>query len=118
MNQIKTSDLREQTVRYWANFVHARGEVDVARVHAFQSLMLSKGDDLSDLSDEEVTKAYGSPGWVPAPVCLECGAREDTNIVFGTSNTFSLCAACLQTANSMVTSPAQKRSFFSFFKGN
>ena len=117
MNYTKTSDLREQTVRYWAGFVHARGDVDVTRVHAFQALVLAKNGNLSSLTDEEVTTAYGSPGWAPAPVCLECGIREDTNITFGSANTFSLCATCIQSANTMATSPVQKRSFFSLFKG-
>lgn len=118
MNYTKTSDLREQTARYWAGFVHARGDVDVTRVHAFQALMLAKENNLSNLSDEEVTLAYGGPGWAPAPVCVECGIREDTNVIFGALNMFSLCSGCIQTANTMVTSPVQKRSLFSFLKGN
>jgi hypothetical protein len=124
MNFIKTSDLREHTVRYWAGFVHARGEIDVARVHAFQDLLRKYENRLDSLTDNDISIAYGSQGWVPTPSCCECGVREDTNIKFGLPTTggdlISLCSGCIQKANEMLTSATvtPKRSIFSFFKGN
>jgi hypothetical protein len=125
MRQTITSDLREQTVRYWAGFAHARGHVDVARVHAFQAL--ARDRDLTTLTDDEVTEAYGGRGWAPAPACWECGGRDDANVTFGTpaggGELFALCAGCVDAAKAMTTpaaveaAPAPKRSFFSRFKG-
>ena len=69
MKQATTSALREQTVRYWAGFVHARNDVDIARVHACQALLRDR--DLSTLTDDEVTAAYGGRGWAPAPACCD-----------------------------------------------
>ena len=125
MKQNPTSELREQTARYWAEFVHARGDVDVARVHAFQALLRER--DPSSLTDDEVTAAYGGRGWAPAPACWECGGRDDMNVTFGQPTSggdlFSLCAGCVDAAKAMTTpaavetAPAPKRSFFSRLKG-
>jgi hypothetical protein len=98
MRQTDTSTLRESTIRYWAGFIHARGSVDVARVHAFQALM-REHPDLSAVTDDQVTEAYGGRGWVPAPVCYECGARDDTNVQFGPVHDVALCAGCIAQAN-------------------
>lgn len=126
MKQAPTSDLREQTARYWAGFVHARGDVDVARVHAFQALVRDRADDLSDLTDDEVSDAYGGRGWAPAPACWECSGRDDSNVTFGQptggGDLFALCAGCVDAAKALTTpavqaEPAPKRSFFSRFKG-
>jgi hypothetical protein len=124
MKQFPTSHLREQTVLYWANFVHARSPVDVKRVHSFQTLMRDLNGDLSKLTDADVSLAYGGKGWVPAPSCWECGVREDTNITFGepTGNgeLFCLCVTCLDTAQKLnqPVEPPPKKSFFSRLKGN
>jgi hypothetical protein len=124
MKQAITSDLREQTALYWAGFVHARGDVDVARVHAFQAL--ARGRDLSSLTDDEVTAAYGGRGWAPAPACWECGGRDDANVTFGQptvgGDLFALCGGCVDAAKALATpavqaAPAPKRSFFSRLKG-
>lgn len=120
MKHNTTYDLREKTVLYWANFVHARGDIDVARVHAFQTMVRER--DLTTLTDDEVTEAYGGRGWAPAPSCWECGVREDTNVTFGVSASngemFSLCVKCIDAAKAMNTiePPVQKQSFFSRFK--
>jgi hypothetical protein len=125
MKQNPTSELREATARYWAGFAHARGDVDVARVHAFQAL--ARDRDLATLSDDEVSAAYGGRGWAPAPACWECGGRDDSNVTFGTpasgGELFALCAACVDAAKAMTApgtaqaAPAPKRSFFSRLKG-
>ena len=123
MKQNPTSELREATARYWAGFAHARGEVDVARVHAFQAL--ARDRDLATLTDDEVSQAYGGRGWAPAPACWECGGRDDANVTFGQptagGDLFALCALCVDAAKAMATpaapveAPAPKRSFFSRF---
>lgn len=127
MKQAPTSDLREQTVRYWAGFVHARGDVDISRVHAFQALLRTCGDSLAGLTDDEVTSAYGGPGWAPSPSCWECGGREGANVTFGqqasSGELFALCPGCVDAARAMTTpaavnsAPAPKPSFFSRLKG-
>lgn len=127
MKQATTSDLREQTVRYWAGFVHARGDVDISRVHAFQALLRTRGDSLAGLTDDEVTSAYGGPGWAPSPSCWECGGREGANVTFGQpasgGELFALCGVCVAAAQSLTAAaapasvPAPKRSFFSRLKG-
>lgn len=124
MKQVPTSDLREQTVRYWAGFVHARGAIDVARVHAFQAMLRDR--DLTTLTDDEVSAAYGGPGWAPSPSCWECGGREGANVTFGqqasSGELFALCPGCVDAARAMTTpaavnsAPAPKRSFFSRLK--
>lgn len=122
MKQTLTSDLREQTARYWAGFVHARSEIDIARVHAFQALL--RDADPSTLTDDQVTEAYGGRGWAPAPACWECGGRDDRNVTFGEpasgGELFALCVACVDAAKAMnaepaAPQPAAKRSFFSRF---
>lgn len=124
MKRSPTSELREQTAHYWAGFAHARGDVDVARVHAFQAL--ARDRDLTTLTDDEVTAAYGGRGWAPAPSCWECGARDDSNVTFGApaagGELFALCAGCADAAKAMnppagEPAPAPKRSFFSRLKG-
>jgi len=123
MKQNPTSELREATALYWAGFAHARGDVDVSRVHRFQALARER--DLTTLTDDEVTAAYGGRGWAPAPACWECGGRDDANVTFGApaggGELFSLCAGCVDAAKAMTTpaeaAPAPKRSFFSRLKG-
>jgi hypothetical protein len=126
MKQNPTSELREQTALYWAGFAHARGDVDVARVHAFQDL--ARDRDLKTLTDDEVSQAYGGRGWAPSPACWECGGRDDANVTFGQptagGDLFALCGGCVDAAKAMTTpaapveaAPAPKRSFFSRLKG-
>jgi hypothetical protein len=98
MKQNSTSTLRAATVTYWSTFNHARHEADVARVHAFQALVRD-AEDLGAITDDRVTEAYGGRGWAPAPVCCECGARDDSNVLFGPAHELSLCATCVAKAN-------------------
>jgi hypothetical protein len=126
MKQSPTAELREQTARYWAGFSHARGEVDVARVHAFQDLLRKRAGNLSGLTDDEVSDAYGGRGWAPSPACWECGGRDDSNVTFGHpasgGELFALCAGCVDAAKALTVpavqaAPAAKRAIFSFLKG-
>ena len=125
MRHTITSHLREHTARYWAGFTHARGELDVGRVHAFQSLLRER--DAATLTDDEVTAAYGGRGWAPAPACWECGGRDDANVTFGapanSGELFALCAQCIDAAKAL-SAPAvavapltPKRSLFSRLTG-
>jgi hypothetical protein len=113
MKQYNTADLRLQTINYWATFTHARNEVDVARVHAFQALV-RENEDLSILTDKEVSEAYGGRGWAPIPVCIECGAREDTNVLFGEKEV-PVCLECLTKA---VSFDKPKKNFLTRLLGN
>lgn len=88
MKQNDTSALRIATISYWATFAHARHEVDVARVHAFQALVRD-AEEKGPATDDQVTKAYGGRGWAPAPTCRECGARDDNNVLFGPNHDIS-----------------------------
>ena len=97
MKQTDTSALRAATIRYWAGFVHARAAQDVQRVHAFQTLQRDN-EDLAQVTDDQITEAYGGRGWVPVPVCYECGARSDANVLFGPTHDISLCPACVTAA--------------------
>ena len=97
MKQTYTGSLRDATINYWANFVHARAEQDVARVHAFQAL-LRAAEAGADITDDQITEAYGGRGWAPTPVCYECGARSDSNVLFGPEHDISLCPACIDKA--------------------
>jgi hypothetical protein len=98
MKQFDTSALREATIRYWANFVHARAAQDVQRVHAFQTLARDN-EDLAAVTDDQITEAYGGRGWAPAPACYECGARSDANVAFGAQHDISLCPVCISMAD-------------------
>ena len=117
MKQLSTADLRVRTVDHWAGFVHARGEQDVARVHAFQALRRAKPE--GGFTDDEVTAAYGGRGWAPTPSCVECGARDDSNVLFGPNHDISLCVACVVTAAGLTAAPTpDKPGLFSrLFKG-
>lgn len=118
MKQIVNEGLRLQTIRYWAGFVHARTAADVARVHAFQALV-REHEDLSAVTDDQVTEAYGGRGWAPTPVCIECGARDDSNVLFGPDDV-SLCKQCIAAAAALVSppvEPAPAKSFFSRLLG-
>ena len=117
MKQISTAALRQQTITYWASFSHARAQVDVARVHAFQT-MLRENPDTSTVTDAQVTEAYGGRGWAPVPVCIECGAREDSNVLFGPDPGVPVCRACISAASALNAAPAPKKSFFSRLIGN
>lgn len=101
MKQYDNSALRATTIKYWAGFVHAREQHDVKRVHAFQAL--KRQGDLSKISDNDVSAAYGGRGWAPTPACYECGARDDGNVLFGPTLDVSLCAACIASADALTT---------------
>lgn len=119
MKQITNTGLRVQTIKHWAAFVHARGDTDVARVHAFQAI-LREHADLTEVTDDQITEAYGGRGWAPVPACYECGARDDTNVLFGAKSDVSLCAACVSAAHALNTPPAAapvRKSFFSRLTG-
>jgi hypothetical protein len=125
MKQNDTSALRIATISYWATFAHARHEVDVARVHAFQALVRD-AEEKGPATDDQVTGAYGGRGWAPAPTCHECGARDDNNVLFGPAHDISLCGPCLSEACALsfgVTPPVPsvkptKPGFFTrLFKG-
>jgi len=114
MKQNDTSALRQATIRYWSTFYHARHAVDVQRVHAFQALVRDN-EDISVVTDDQVTEAYGGRGWAPAPACYECGARSDANVVFGGAGDISLCAACIAQASAL-TAPAKTGIFTRLFR--
>jgi hypothetical protein len=126
MKQIDTSSQREATIRHWAGFVHARSEHDIKRVHAFQQLM-REHEDLTAVSDDQVSQAYGGRGWVPVPVCYECGARNDYNVQFGAAHDVALCGPCLSAACALSfgvpqaapaqPAPAKPSIFTRLFKG-
>lgn len=120
MKQNNTSALRAATITYWANFGHARHEVDVARVHAFQALVRNT-ENQDTITDDQVTEAYGGRGWAPVPPCYECGARDDSNVLFGPSHDVSLCATCIALAGGLnVYEPPTKPKtsiFTRLFKG-
>ena len=97
MKQNDTSALRVATINYWANFGHASHEVDVTRVHAFQALVRNT-ENQDTITDDQVTEAYGGRGWAPAPVCYECGARDDRNVLMGPALDISMCGPCLSKA--------------------
>jgi hypothetical protein len=111
MRQTTTAALRLRTIAYWASFAHARGDVDVARVHAFQAIV-RETPDLATVTDDEVSAAYGGRGWAPTPVCYECGARDDSNVLFGPEKDVSLCAECILKADGFNVVPAPKKSLF------
>lgn len=116
MKQNDTSALRQATIRYWSTFYHARHAVDVQRVHAFQALVRDN-EDISVVTDDQVTEAYGGPGWAPAPVCYECGARSDANVLFGEAHDISLCSACIDKARALNTvAPAAANLFTRLFR--
>ena len=114
MKQNDNSELRKSTVRYWAAFTHPGTELDIARVYAFREL------DPETATDDEVSAAYGGRGWAPTPVCIECGARDDGNVLLGPKHEISLCVLCITRADSMspAPEPAPKKSFFSRLIGN
>jgi hypothetical protein len=117
MKQNDTSALRAATVRYWAGFAHARAAQDVLRVHAFQALQRDN-EDLSQVTDDQITEAYGGRGWAPAPSCYECGARSDANVLLGSEADISLCPACIDKAKALTAAPAQKTNLFTrLFRG-
>jgi hypothetical protein len=121
MKQNDTNALRIATISYWAAFAHARHEVDVARVHAFQALARDN-EDLTAITDDQVTGAYGGRGWAPAPVCYECGARDDDdNVLFGPNHDFSLCMTCIVSASGLIAGapikPVKPSLFTRLFKG-
>ena len=117
MKQTDTSALRAATVHYWANFVHARVAQDVQRVHAFQTLRRDN-EDLSQVTDDQITEAYGGRGWAPTPTCYECGARSDSNVLFGPEHDISLCAKCISLADAHDTyePPAKPNLFTRLFR--
>ena len=115
MKQINTRALRETTVRHWASFYHARHEVDVQRVHAFQALTRENAD-LSLVTDDQVTEAYGGRGWAPTPTCYECGARSDANVLFGGGHDISLCQACIDRAKALTVEPPTPGFFTRLFR--
>lgn len=116
MKQNDTSALRQATIHYWSTFYHARHAVDVQRVHAFQALARDN-EDLSVVTDDQVTEAYGGRGWAPAPSCYECGARSDNNVLFGREHDISLCAPCIAEATTLVYVKPKPNLFTRLFKG-
>lgn len=122
MKQTDTSALRAATIRYWAGYVHARAAQDVQRVHAFQTLQRDN-EDLAQVTDDQITEAYGGRGWAPVPACYECGARSDANVMFGQEHDISLCLACVTAAAAAAVAyntvePRPRPGFFTrLFKG-
>jgi hypothetical protein len=123
MKQTSTAPLRVKTIEHWASFTHARGEADVARVHAFQAIVREHAD-LDLVTDDQITAAYGGRGWAPVPACIECGARDDRNVLFGPDEV-SVCGRCLSDACALSfgvppaapAAPAPKRNLFSRLLG-
>lgn len=117
MKQNDTSALRQATIHYWSTFYHARHAMDVQRVHAFQTLARDN-EDLSQVTDDQITEAYGGRGWAPAPSCYECGARSDANVLLGSEADISLCPACIDKAKALTIAPAKKTNLFTrLFRG-
>ena len=115
MKQTDTSAMREATIRHWANFVHARAAQDVQRVHAFQTLQRDH-EDLGQVTDDQVTEAYGGRGWLPVPVCYECGARSDDNVLFGAAHDISICPDCIDKAKAFIDAPVASGFFTRLFR--
>lgn len=109
MKQFDTTAARLATIDYWAAFTHPSNQRDIDRVYAFRDL------DRNTATDAQVTQAYGGPGWVPVPMCAECGGRDDGVIVFG-ANVAALCPTCVSAAAELIA-PAKKPGLFSRFRG-
>ena len=115
MKQFDTSALRAATIRYWVGFAHARAAQDVQRVHAFQTLQRDN-EDLAQVTDDQITEAYGGRGWAPTPVCHECGARSDSNVLFGAEHDLSLCQTCIDKAKALIDAPVASGFFTRLFR--
>lgn len=110
------TEQRSKTISFWSGFSYPNTEQDIARVYAFREL------DPETATNEDVTKAYGGPGWAHIEPCAECGS-ESQRVEIGC---VVLCVNCINQAAAMFITNQQeppapaaqpKKSLFSRLTG-
>lgn len=103
------TEQRAKTIAFWSGYSYPGNPIDIARVEAFREL------DLATATNEDVTRAYGGPGWAHVEPCAECGAEGQRIKIGGVV----ICEGCISQAASLFLpgEPAPKKGFFTRILG-
>jgi hypothetical protein len=89
------TEQRAKTIAFWSTYSYAGTEADISRVYAFREL------DPATATNEDVTRAYGGPGWAHVEPCAECGSEARRVRIGGVV----LCESCIAHADALLTPP-------------